>query len=136
MRRAVDERTQTRKGHIVVGVPPDEADGSPRLFVDPFHEAKMLTLSDCQAIVERYNIAFTDAMVRPIPNEEVWQRMVRNLIVAINRQVMANDGGAEADSTQVWKMAIPLRQLLSDYASRITNFRELVAAPGFSLQFC
>jgi len=128
-------------GHIVVGVPPNGGDDTSRVFVDPFHEGRILNLADCQAIVERYNMTYTDDMVRPISNERVWERMVRNLIHSHSMQALADDNdnngryGSESSTQHEWKIAIPLRFLLSDYAPRITNFRELVAAPGWCPQF-
>ena len=117
-----------------MGVPFTGNDNSCRVFVDPFHEGRVLSFADCQDIVARYNMTITEEMIRPISNEQVWQRMVRNLIHSHSMQALADDNDDE--STHEWKIAIPLRFLLSDYAPRITSFRELVAAPGWCAQFC
>ena len=118
-----------------MGVPFNGGDNNSRVFVDPFHEGRILSFADCQAIVARYNITFNDDMIRPISNEQVWQRMVRNLISSHSMQALADDNDDEHESNHEWKIAIPLRFLLKDYASRITNFRDLVAAPGWCPQF-
>ena len=63
-----------------MGVPFNEGDPpSSRVFVDPFHNGNVLSYSDCQDIVARYNMTFREEMVQPIPNDHVWQRMIRNL---------------------------------------------------------
>mmetsp|Transcript_13541 Transcript_13541/g.23051 ORF Transcript_13541/g.23051 Transcript_13541/m.23051 type:complete len:517 (-) Transcript_13541:475-2025(-) len=124
-------------GHIVVGVPSNGHDNTSRIFIDPFHQGKILSFADCESIVARYNMAFHSDMLRPISNEEVWQRMIRNLIHSHSMQALAddNENAANADSEHEWKIAIPLRFLLSDYAPRINSFRELVSAPGWCPQF-
>ena len=72
-------------GHIVVGVPFNEGDPpSSRVFVDPFHNGNVLSYSDCQDIVARYNMTFREEMVQPIPNDHVWQRMIRNLVCTLD----------------------------------------------------
>ena len=55
-------------------------------------------------------------------------------------QALAEDnndnGGAPESSNHDWKIAIPLRFLLSDYEARVENFRDLTAAPGWCPKFC
>lgn len=124
-------------GHIVVGVPfNDEDDLESRLFVDPFHEGRILSYTDCQDIVSRYNITFNTDMVRPISNEEVWQRIIRNLIHSHSMQALEDDNSNNDESNHEWKIAIPLRFLLSDYNGRVMNFRDLISSPGWCPQFC
>ena len=113
-------------GHIVVGVPYEEGDQvDSRVFVDPFDNGKILIYADCQEIVSRYNMTFNEEMVRPISNEQVWQRMVRNLIHSHSMQALAEDNNDDEEPTSDWKIAIPLRFLLSDYESRVRSFRDL-----------
>ena len=124
-------------GHIVVGVPYEEGDPvDSRLFVDPFDNGKILSYADCQEIVSRYNMTFNEEMIRPISNEQVWQRMLRNLIHSHSMQALAEDNNDDEESTSDWKIAIPLRFLLSDYESRVRSFRDLVRAAGWCPQFC
>jgi len=123
-------------GHIVAGVPFNEGDNASRTFVDPFHEGKILSYANCQGIVARYNMTFHEDMVKPISNEQVWERMIRNLIHSHSMQALADDNDDESESNQEWRIAIPLRFLLSDYAHRIKNSRDLANAPGWCPQFC
>jgi len=124
-------------GHIVVGVPYKEGDPvHSRVFVDPFDNGKILSYTDCQEIVSRYNMTFNEEMVRPISNEQVWQRMIRNLIHSHSMQALAEDNNDVEEPTSDWKIAIPLRFLLSDYESRVRSFRDLVRAAGWCPQFC
>jgi len=95
-------------GHIVVGVPYEEGDSvDSRLFVDPFDNGKILSYTDCQEIVSRYNMTFNEEMVRPISNDQVWQRMVRNLIHSHSMQALAEDNNDAEEPTSDWKIAIP-----------------------------
>ncbi|KAL7524442.1 hypothetical protein ACHAXR_000573 [Thalassiosira sp. AJA248-18] len=135
-RAGLDEPTLVLPGHIIVGVPAG-ADNTSRAFVDPFHGARILSYADCQDIVARYNMAFNEAMIHPIANDDCWQRMIRNLIHSHSMQALADDNDDRSnDDNHDWKIAMPLKWLLSDYAPRITSFRELVAAPGWCPQFC
>ena len=106
------------------------------MFVDPFDNGKILSYADCQEIVSRYNMTFSEEMVMPISNDQVWQRMVRNLIHSHSMQALAEDNNDDEEPTSDWKIAIPLRFLLSDYESRVRSFRDLVRAAGWCPQFC
>lgn len=124
-------------GHIVVGVPANGPYNTSRKFVDPFHQGRILSYADCRNIVARYNMTFNYDMIRPISNDQVWQRMVRNLIHCHSMQALNDDNDDDdSEATHEWKISIPLRFLLPDYANRITNFGALVAAPGWCPQFC
>ena len=90
----------------MVGIPTNSIDNSTRIFVDPFHDGQILTYADCQVIVGRYNMTFHDDMVKPISNEEVWQRMVRNLIHSHSMQALAEDNESGPGTNQEWKIAI------------------------------
>lgn len=122
-------------GHIVVGVPFNGIDNRARVFVDVFNGASVLTYTDCQNIVARYNMTFNDNMLRPISNADVWQRILRNLVHSHSMQAMADDNDEIPDANHEWKIAIPLRFMLADYAARIT-FQDLVNSPGWCPQFC
>ncbi|KAL7534342.1 hypothetical protein ACHAWF_011296 [Thalassiosira exigua] len=124
-------------GHIVVGVPSDEADDeASRIFVDPFHHGRLLTLSHCRDIVAGYNVAFRDDMTRPLSNEEVWQRMLRNLHHSHSMQALAEDNAGERGASHKWKIAVPLRFFLTDYSQVTTNFGDLLTAPGWCPKYC
>lgn len=116
----------TISGHIVVGVPFDRIHSSSRVFIDPFNGGRILSYVDCSEIVTRFNISFHPDMVTPISNEKVWQRMVGNLIHSHSMQETEDDNDDG--------FFFSLRFLLSEYALVITNFQELVSAPGWCLQ--
>ena len=78
-----------------MGVPSNGGDNNSHVFVDPFHEGRILSFTDCQDIAAGYNITFNDDMIRPISNEQVWQRMVRNLISIHSMQALADDNDDE-----------------------------------------
>ena len=68
-------------GHIVVGLPVNDNDNnSPRVFIDVFNDAQNLSISDCTELVSQYGVTFHPSMLTPLTNEQVWQRMVANLI--------------------------------------------------------
>jgi regulator of sirC expression with transglutaminase-like and TPR domain len=68
-------------GHIVVGLPTNEDDNnSPRVFIDVFNDARLLSISDCADLVLQYGVVLHPSMLTPLTNEQVWQRMVANLI--------------------------------------------------------
>ena len=123
-------------GHIVVGLPFDgnDTNNSSRVFVDTFRGGRILSFSDVQAIVRRFNITFNDNMVKPISHKKVWQRMVRNLIQCHSMQALTEENGIE--STNDWKVAVPLRFFLEDLAPNVNTFRQLVEAPGWCPRFC
>ena len=123
-------------GHIVVGVPFNGIDNRARVFVDVFNGASVLTYTDCQNIVARYNMTFSDNMLRPISNADVWQRILRNLIHSHSMQAMADDNDEIPDANHEWKIIRQLRFMLADYAARITSLQDLVNSPGWGPQFC
>ncbi|KAL9189231.1 hypothetical protein ACHAXT_011721 [Thalassiosira profunda] len=122
-------------GHIVVGAPSDGLSNADRVFVDPFHQGRILSYDDCRDIVARYNLEFSDDMVRPISNRQVWERILRNLIHCHSMQAMRDDNGEDSDSDHRWKIALPLRIFLSD-SDYVDNLRLLLAAPGWCPQYC
>jgi len=66
-------------GHFLLATQPQPPDGE-RVFVDAFHKGALLSLHQCEAIVNSYGLAWSDEMVTPVLPSEVWQRMVRNLV--------------------------------------------------------
>jgi len=123
-------------GHIVIGLPFEE--GTPhgeREFVDAFHGGKLLSYSDLKSIVARYNTTWHDDMANPISHQEVWQRMIRNLMYCcsmnsrINRmhRSVSFGNGPDIDTRNLKTL-----QSLIDPLTSIETFHELVRTPGFS----
>mmetsp|Transcript_741 Transcript_741/g.1525 ORF Transcript_741/g.1525 Transcript_741/m.1525 type:complete len:473 (-) Transcript_741:269-1687(-) len=127
-------------GHIVVGLPHEPgAPDSQRVFVDTFHHGRILSFEEAQNIVTRYNIMFREEMVRPISHQQVWQRMVRNLVQCHSMRALTDEGGANNGNEAVnrdWMVAVPLRFFLEDLAPNISTFFQLVEAPGWCPRFC
>jgi hypothetical protein len=103
-------------GHIVVGVPESMSDE--RIFVDPFDAGRIMTFDDCRQIVQRYSITFQDEMANPITHQDVWQRIVRNLIHALFMPAME-------DRVTDDRLITPLTTLLKDKIHRIANTEQL-----------
>ena len=66
-------------GHFLLATRPLPERGRERVFVDVFHECKLLDLTDCQSIVARYGIRWNAEMAAVVRHTEVWERMLRNL---------------------------------------------------------
>ena len=109
-------------GHIVVGLPVIDNDNSPRVFIDVFNDAQHLSISDCAELVSQYGVTFHHSMLTPLTNEQVWQRMVANLIHChSSRLSMFNSDPAFEDTLCLFQMP--------EYGGnvRIENFNELVS---------
>lgn len=55
------------------------------VFIDPFHGGVFLTREECSGFVDRAGIPFNDAMLAPVRNIDLLERMIRNLIHAHQR---------------------------------------------------
>ena len=51
-------------------------------------------------------MTFHEDMVKPISNEQVWERMIRNLIHSHSMQALGDDNDDESESNQEWRIAI------------------------------
>jgi len=89
--------------HFVLGVPMGQAAalGVERLFVDVFGRGKLLTDSDARELItSRANIAWSEQYVTPCAAQDVWLRMLRNLVhVGQSHSPSAADGGWEPYGT-------------------------------------
>ena len=117
-------------GHIVVGLPFRE--GTPlgeREFVDVFRGGRLLSHSDLRVIIAQYNIAWRDEMTNPIPHQEVWQRMIRNLMNCLDTSPTMPLSECNV------RVIITLQSLIAPH-SPIETFHDLILAPGFSAYSC
>ncbi len=57
----------------------DEAEG---VFLDPFHHGALMSLGDCQRLVEQRGAAWDPAYLRSISDHALVERMLRNLVNA------------------------------------------------------
>jgi len=65
-------------GHFLLALKPSDAES--RIFVDPFHGGRLLSLEHCERIVASYGISWDENLVSPVPFSHVWMRMVRNIL--------------------------------------------------------
>jgi hypothetical protein len=69
-------------GHVVVGIP-----GERRLFVDVYHQGRLLTEQDCHAIAQSYGFPWQDSLLRPLSPTQVFTRILNNLGYCFSRQL-------------------------------------------------
>ena len=116
-------------GHIVIGLPFDEdTPHRERVFVDVFNGGKHLSHSDLKSIVAQYGIAWNDEMDNPISHQQVWERMVRNLMNCHSNVAMQSDNV---------RVLMTLQQCLIDpVSSYVDTFQKMIYASGFSAHTC
>ncbi len=56
-----------------------------RLFVDPFHNGRLLTREDCQEFLDSAGFGFVEEYLQPISNKKIVLRLLRNLINIYHR---------------------------------------------------
>jgi regulator of sirC expression with transglutaminase-like and TPR domain len=49
-------------------------------FLDPFHDGRSMTRHDCRRFLERNNVPFKEAFLRPVSDLEMLVRMLKNLL--------------------------------------------------------
>lgn len=98
-----------------------------QVFVDVFHGATILTKDQCQHLIcSRYSIAWDDSFIDPVPNSEVWCRMLRNLMNCHNHYIMS--------TTQEHLNAPPAASTSAmDYMKRMMDAARVLISIGFQL---
>jgi len=130
-------------GHFMLSTPICSLSSSAgeRIFIDPFRGGNLLTTQDCQRLLHDSGrmIVWSDDFVSPVPYEEVWQRMVRNLLHCHSISSWEGGGtlgvGNSSDDDDDYdvadvnddgqekffrRIALPIRFLLTDVLFRIT----------------
>jgi regulator of sirC expression with transglutaminase-like and TPR domain len=51
-----------------------------RIYLDPFHKGKVLSLSDCQKLMRNQGLEYDRRHLRPIPHRAILARMIANLV--------------------------------------------------------
>eukprot|EP00986_Skeletonema_menzelii_P018187 scaffold26280_cov151-Skeletonema_menzelii.AAC.3 len=127
-------------GHIVIGLPfDDDTPPRERLFVDVFNGGTHLSQSDLKSIVSQYGLTWSDEMANPISHQQVWERMVRNLMHCHSDLSIPHHG--QNDNVRV----LMTLQCLIDPRTRVEpralysldeTFKKMILAPGFSAYTC
>ncbi|MDH7515817.1 MAG: transglutaminase-like domain-containing protein [Bacteroidota bacterium] len=60
-------------------------DGSRMFFVDPFNAGMIITQEQCKTLLSANGIAFTPSMLAPVGNNEILERMWRNLYISYQK---------------------------------------------------
>ncbi|MFA6468982.1 MAG: transglutaminase-like domain-containing protein [Bacteroidota bacterium] len=60
--------------------------GNTHVYFDPFNGGKTLSPADCQEIVKNLGYNFTEEYLKPVSNQQILERMLRNLILMLERR--------------------------------------------------
>ena len=60
--------------------------GTSNIFFDPFNGGKILSESDCKAMVQNLGFSFTPEYLEPVTNKQIVERMLRNIILSLERK--------------------------------------------------
>ena len=60
--------------------------GSSHIYFDPFNAGKILSHSDCEAIVKNLGFNFIEAYLQPVSNRQILERMLRNIILTLEKK--------------------------------------------------
>jgi regulator of sirC expression with transglutaminase-like and TPR domain len=60
--------------------------GSSHVYFDPFSGGKILSLSDCEAIVKNLGFNFTEEYLEPVSSKQILERMLRNIILTLEKK--------------------------------------------------
>ena len=98
-----------------------------QVFVDVFHNATVLTKQQCQLLIcSRYNIAWDESFIDPVPSSEVWCRILRNLMNCHNHSIMS--------TTQEHLNALTFASTsVTDYMKRKMDAARVLISIGFQL---
>lgn len=124
-------------GHIVIGLPFEEGTPSDeREFVDAFYGGKILSYSDLRSIVARYDTTWHDDMANPISHQEVWQRMIRNLMYCCSMNSRMNNlrpWQSVLSFFDVHARNLEMLESLINLRESTDTFEDLLCSYGFSL---
>jgi regulator of sirC expression with transglutaminase-like and TPR domain len=60
--------------------------GEKEIFLDPFRGAKLLSRTDCRDFIETTGYGFREEYFSPVTNQQIVERMIRNLILAYRQK--------------------------------------------------
>jgi len=60
--------------------------GSSHVYFDPFNGGKILSRSDCEAIVKNLGFNFSEDYLQPVSNKQILERMLRNIILTLEKK--------------------------------------------------
>lgn len=84
---AVDTEEGAAAVAVQLAVQPEAAQQAPQhttLYIDPYHEGRVLTAEECTASLRTMDLSATERLIaiEPTPPREVVKRMLRNLVAA------------------------------------------------------
>ncbi len=99
-----------------------------QVFVDVFHGATVLTKQQCQHLIcSRYHIGWDESFIKPVPNSEVWCRMLRNL-VNCHHQVV------KSSNQNFFQSTLPMHTTDEiQYHKKMLNAARVLLSIGFQL---
>jgi len=56
------------------------------IFVDPYHEGKILTVDDCKKLLIQMGYSYKNEYLEPVSNRQIIERMLRNLILVFDKR--------------------------------------------------
>jgi regulator of sirC expression with transglutaminase-like and TPR domain len=84
-------------GHFVVRYG-DDANG---IFIDPYNQGALMTHADCRRWLAQQNVPWREAILRPISDHAMIERMLRNLV---NAYSMVGDQHAVAQTVKYFEI--------------------------------
>lgn len=60
--------------------------GSSHIYFDPFNGGKILSPGDCEKIVKNLGFTFTEEYLKPVTNQQILERMLRNIILMLEKK--------------------------------------------------
>ncbi|MEW6060567.1 MAG: transglutaminase-like domain-containing protein [Bacteroidota bacterium] len=69
-------------GHFTLGF----SFGNANVYFDPFNGGKILSRTDCEAMVQNLGFKFTEEYLQPVTNKQILERMFRNIILSLEKK--------------------------------------------------
>ncbi|KAB2926396.1 MAG: hypothetical protein F9K22_00705 [Bacteroidetes bacterium] len=60
--------------------------GTTHVYFDPFNEGAVLSYDECREMVTGLGFTFDDGYLEPVTNAQIIERMLRNIIISLERQ--------------------------------------------------
>lgn len=60
--------------------------GHSNVYFDPFNDGKILSRTECEALVQNLGFKFTEDYLQPVTNKQILERMFRNIILSLEKR--------------------------------------------------